>query len=83
MQEMRLRPGQNPREVLSNHAERGPKRFNLEFTYSDLAGLLGMSEGSLRLAVHRGRFDPSNLESVVEFVAERRAILAERTPHRS
>lgn len=72
---MPLQPGDNPRDVLSNHNERGPKRFTLEFTYEDLADLLGMTEGALRTAVHRGRFDPGDLSSLLEYVSERHTLM--------
>lgn len=76
-----LQPGENPREVLSRHAERGPKRFKLEFTYADLAYVLGMSEGALRTAVHREQIDPESLESIGQFLVERveRGLLQERS----
>ena len=64
-----LQPGQNPRDVLSNHRERGFKQFS--YTYEDLAALFGMTVGAVRSAVHRGCFDPECLLSVVAYAAKR------------
>ena len=65
----RLRPGIDPRKVLSHHRERGPKRF--QFTYADIAEALEMTEAAVRKAASRGRFDPGNLESLLEFCIEK------------
>jgi hypothetical protein len=59
--------GANPRTFLRRHRERGPKRF--VFTYADLADLFGMTEGAVRQAVSRGKFDPHNLHSLCHFWA--------------
>jgi hypothetical protein len=72
-----LKPGENPRASLGRHAERGPKRFTVEYTYGDLSRLLEMSEGSVRLAVHRGKLDPTQLDSLFEFVRMRQKVLEE------
>jgi hypothetical protein len=44
------------------------------YGYADLARLFGMTEGSLRQAVARGRLDPTSLESVMAFAAKRRSL---------
>ena len=75
---MPLKPGDNPRAVLSRHNERGPKRFVVEYSYEDLSRMLGISEGAVRLAVHRGRFDPSKFEEVVGFAISKSQQLNER-----
>lgn len=58
-------PGVDPRKFLSHHRERGPKRF--AYTYADLAVLFGMTEGAVRQAVSRGKFDPRSLSSLFHF----------------
>ena len=48
---------------------RGMKKF--AFTYQDISDLTGISLGNLRIMAHRGQFDPSNLQSLVDFVVKR------------
>lgn len=43
------------------------------YGYTDLALLLGTSEGAVRQAVLRGSFDPGDLASVFAFFAKRQA----------
>ena len=42
----RLEPGDNPREALGNHKERGPKRFY--YTYEDIARICGLASSTVR-----------------------------------
>jgi len=53
-----------------NHHERGPKRFS--YTFDDIARAAGLSLGTIKNATSQGKLDPSNLESVIEFVNLRR-----------
>ena len=64
-----LKPGENPRDALSCHRERG--EAHKTYTYVDLAEILGMSVIAVRKAVSRGRFDPCSLRSVYEFARTR------------
>lgn len=66
---MPLKAGQNPRAVLSDHSERGPRRFS--YTYEDIADFLSMSPGAVRVAVSRGHFDPTSIQSIFEFSIKR------------
>jgi transposase len=57
-----LRAGENPREALSNHNERGPERMT--YTRQDLAQLYGVSIHTLYHWVSDGKLDPHSLDSV-------------------
>jgi hypothetical protein len=48
------------------------------YGYADLAALFGMREGTVRQAAARGKFDPTRLESVVEFINARRSKCREK-----
>ena len=50
---------------------RSPKKFS--FTFEDYARLSGLSSAAVRKHAQRGRFDPSDLVSVLEFVRDRLA----------
>lgn len=52
---------------------RGPRRF--AFTYADYGRLYGVTVQTIRKWVSAGRFDPGNLRSVLDLLAERRGIL--------
>lgn len=64
--------GVNPRSVYDNHKERGKKTFS--YTYEDLAQLLNMDEGAVRVAVHRKQFDPAQLLSVFNYKEHRKSV---------
>lgn len=70
---MKFKRGQNPRLVLEQHRERGPKRFLVEITYSDLANLFEMTEVAVRKAVSRGQIDPESMDSIVDYYQHRRS----------
>lgn len=55
-----------------NWRPRGPRRF--AFTYQDIADAAGRSVWAVKRAVYRGKLDPRDLSSVVEWVARRRSI---------
>lgn len=68
--------GTNPRAVVKNHRERGPKRYH--FKLSDIAEASGAPLSTVRRAATRARgcaprLDPANLSSVVDFVLAERA----------
>lgn len=46
------------------------------YGYADLATFLGMTVGSLRIAVHEGRLDPSSLEELYRWRCRREGALA-------
>jgi transcriptional regulator with XRE-family HTH domain len=43
------------------------RRFRDGWTYEDLARELGMTEAAVRVAVHRGKFDPDSIDSITEY----------------
>lgn len=51
------------------HRERGPKRFG--YTYTDLAGLLGIKESYLKKLVFLKKIDPADLRSIAGYYLER------------
>lgn len=63
--------GVNPRGYLSNHSERGAKRFT--YTLQDVASVLGVSKRTLRRwrAASSHPFDPADLESICRLWAAR------------
>jgi hypothetical protein len=71
-----LQPGENPREVMSHHKERGPKRYT--YTLEDIAAASGYTLGSVRQLTARGMVergvgaDPSDLRAVAMLVQRRR-----------
>jgi len=64
-----LKRGQNPREILEGHRERGPKKYF--YTQEDLAEAFEMTRGALRVAMARGQVDPESLQSIVEYFVRR------------
>jgi uncharacterized protein YjcR len=48
---------------------RSPTRFS--FTYEDIADAYGCSVAAVRKHAQRGKFDPSDLVSVLEFIQHR------------
>ena len=50
-------------------AQKKTRKF--KFTYKDISRATGLSEGTLRVYVHKGKFVPSNLESLVTFIFPR------------
>jgi len=50
---------------------RSPKRFS--FTYEDIADAYGCSVAAIRKHAQRGKFDPHDLVSILEFVQQRLA----------
>lgn len=69
MEDRVMGPGENPREVLENHRERGPKRF--EYTWTDLGELTGLAPRTVQQYASKGRFDVTDLKSIFRFVRER------------
>lgn len=68
--------GVNPREYLSAHRERGPKRF--EYTVHDVAELLGVSVKTvynMKSRKHSDRLDMTSLESICRAWAKRKKLL--------
>jgi uncharacterized protein YjcR len=61
--------GMNPREHLSRHGERGPKRFS--YTYDDLAEAFDVKPRTLRSWVHSGKLDPADIADVCRFYRDR------------
>jgi len=57
-----LEPGQNPREHLSRHRERGSRR--MYYTTADLARLYGVSVAMIYRLTRGGHLDPTDLESI-------------------
>ena len=53
------------------------RRFRDGWTYEDLARELGMTETAVRVAVHRGRFDPDSIDSITKYWIERNDFLEE------
>lgn len=51
---------------------RGHGRKVWGYSYEDIAKAAGMQPDSVRVAASRGKFDPSDLASVVEFISERK-----------
>jgi hypothetical protein len=41
------------------------------YSYTEIAQAAGTTEGAVRIAVHEGRLDPSDLTSVVAWIAKR------------
>jgi len=68
-----LKKGENPRKVLSSHRERGPIQ-HLVVTTSVIAEAAGISPTTVRTAIRKKEFDPTSLESVMEYVWKRRAM---------
>lgn len=50
------------------------------YSYCSIALMLGIETKSVRQAVTRGAFDPTDLESVLSYVAKRRGWLRTRSP---
>lgn len=50
---------------------RGHGRKVWGYSYTEIARAAGTTEGAVRVAVHEGRFDPSDLSSVVDWIARR------------
>ena len=74
----RFQPGQDPRKVLSNHAERGTSRFT--YDRRAVAKARGVSLVMLRKDVQAGKVDLSDLASVARYccrVAELEELLRE------
>jgi hypothetical protein len=74
----RERDPKDPRVVFGGrHRERGPAKF--VYTYADIARAAGVAPKTARNAAVRGKrgvdpeLDPRSLESVVAFIARRRA----------
>jgi hypothetical protein len=60
-----FQPGQNPRDVLAHHCERGPKRYF--YTYADVALVTGLALTTVRSS----GLDMTDLAAVARFVANR------------
>lgn len=65
-----FKPGENPRVVLKNHRERGPKKWS--FTYADIAKACGITAKTVRNAAagKSPELDMTDLKSLVRFVAK-------------
>lgn len=65
-----FKPGDNPRLVLKNHRERGPKKWS--FTYADIAKACGITEKTVRNAAagKSPKIDMTDLVSVYRFIAK-------------
>lgn len=57
-----------PRKGFGPQKGGSPKKFY--FTYADLAEVTGLTAATIKLYVHQKKFDPTNLLSVVRFVAQ-------------
>ena len=66
-----LKPGENPRDKLPGHRERGPKRF--WYGYREIGAVLGCSVGAVKAMIGRGELDPADLGSIARAVAYRAA----------
>jgi len=73
-----LREGENPRDVLSNHRERGPAR-HLVVTYKVIAEAVGSSAVTVRAAARKGGFDPLDMVSVAKYVCDKRSSVRRRS----
>lgn len=68
-----LKPGENPRDALKGHCERGSQKFI--FTYKDYAAAIQRSVATVKKAATRkgdqpGELDPRNISSVAAFMAK-------------
>jgi len=66
LRSMVLKPGENPRQMLPGHKERGPVPHG--FTLADIAKAAGVGNQTVRKAITDKRLDPSDLASVAAYV---------------
>lgn len=69
MARRRRRKGQ--RITVIYDGDRGHGRKVWGYSYTDIAQAAGTTEGAVRVAVYEGRLDPSDLASVVDWIARR------------